>query len=155
MHAGKRAVKSELKRTARSTTDDSASSGTCVLMVSLLWASCSPGAGEISVYSGHIFVRSVANSSDAYVHPTAINASVLSGAVLVGNLGDFALPLTGSVVDSVSSSVLRITMSHSEYHTLITALSLGSSVSTGFELHAGPGHAIALASYGMRIMMMM
>ena len=106
------------------------------------------------MYSGHIFVRSGANSSDSYVLPTAINATVLSGAVLVGNRGDFMLPLTGSMVQSASSSVLSITMSHAEYHALITALLLGSFVSTGFELHAGPGQAIALADYGMSMIEM-
>ena len=101
------------------------------------------------MYRGHIFVRSGANGSDSYVVPTTINATVLRGAVLVGNRGGFMLPLTGSVVQSTSSSVLRITMSHAEYHNLITALSLGSLVSIGFELHAGAGQAVALADYGM------
>ena len=69
--------------------------------------------------------------------------------MLVSKRGDFSLPLTDSIVESVSSSELRISIGQSDVLSMITHIVLGPFTSSGFELVVGTnGTAIPLNDYG-------
>ena len=105
---------------------------------------------EFSVYSGIVLVHFAHNVSTEYAAGTMIASTILNGSSLVSKQGDFSLSLNNSVVESVSSSELRISIGQSELSSFVTRVLLSPFTSSGFELVMGTdGTAIPLTDYGL------
>ena len=105
--------------------------------------------GQLFIYTGQIFLRLEPGQSAHYAPGASLASTILNGSMLVSKRGDFALPLNDSVVESISSSELRISIGHSELSSLVTRVIQGPFTSSGFELVMGAnGTAIPLTDYG-------